>query len=107
MKDADKEIIKEIVAKQIEQQMKEFVTKITNETINENGNSSIKNSGNGFVYVDNTGIAYAMILFYKQFIENQNVDSNSYDSILEKLENLITENRKLFKEMIKPKDSGD
>ena len=101
-------LIKEELDHYMQNHFSELVKYFTTELTNENGNSSIKQSGNGFVYVDNTGIAYAMTLFFYHFMSRDNQQNINLDQILERLDEHIGDNRKMFEDTIQSlKDSGD
>ncbi|WP_188206081.1 hypothetical protein [Alkalibacillus aidingensis] len=95
-----REIIKEELDHYMENQMAEMAKRFSTELINENGNSSVKQSGNGFVYVDNTGIAYALTLFFYQFMSEQYQQDIHLDQILTRLDQHVSENRKMFEDVI-------
>ncbi|MBO8155515.1 MAG: hypothetical protein H0Z32_03545 [Bacillaceae bacterium] len=80
--------------------MEDLAKHFTAELTNENGNSSVKQSGNGIVYVDNTGIAYAMALFFYHFMSDQFQKNINLEDILARLDEHIGENRKMFEEAI-------
>lgn len=65
----------------------------------ENGNASVKQSGNGIVYVDNTGIAYAFMLFYQFFMKDQ-LGEADFNELLDRLDGIIKDNRKEFNDVI-------
>ncbi|WP_010098062.1 hypothetical protein [Ornithinibacillus scapharcae] len=99
MEESQEKLIKEIVENHVQKYLEQIENKFTAELINENGNASVKQSGNGIVYIDNTGIAYAMLLFYQHFIrKNDEVD---IDSLFDRLDDLLDENRKSFSDLIK------
>lgn len=91
--------VEKMIEHSIDEHIKELSNTITTQLTNENGNASIKQSGNGIVYVDNTGIAYAFILFYQHFMKT-NHNEDDVEGLLEKLEKLIEGNRSTFKEYI-------
>ncbi|SER75991.1 hypothetical protein SAMN04487944_109152 [Gracilibacillus ureilyticus] len=85
--------VDQMVKESLDKYFKEFWQA---EIINENGNSSVKQSGNGIVYVDNTGIAYAFMLFYQYFMKDQ-LDNSQFNQLLQKLDKVIVDNRNEFK----------
>ncbi|MGM9986178.1 MAG: hypothetical protein ACI35O_03015 [Bacillaceae bacterium] len=100
MQKSEEKIIKDIVAEEIQKHIEKIENKFSAELKNENGNASIKQSGNGIVYIDNTGIAYAMLLFYQYFIGKDD-DKVDVDSLFKRLDSLLEENRNTFKDLIK------
>lgn len=93
------QLIDQYVKKSVKKYVDEMVNNTSMDIRTENGNASIKQSGNGFVYVDNTGIAYAFMLFYKYMMKEQSEDKH-YDELLKDLEKLIVENRKTYTDAI-------
>jgi hypothetical protein len=91
--------VEKMIEHSIDKHIKELSNTITTQLTNENGNASIKQSGNGIVYVDNTGIAYAFILFYQHFMKTTN-NEDDVKALFEKLEKLIEGNRTTFQEYI-------
>ncbi|ENH96273.1 hypothetical protein J416_11662 [Gracilibacillus halophilus YIM-C55.5] len=73
---------------------KHFATELTNE----NGNSSIRKSGNGIVYIDNTGIAYAMTLFFYYTMNEEQQNNIDLHQILSSLQDHVAHNRQSFEE---------
>lgn len=92
-------LIDQYVKKSIKKYLDEMVINSSMDIRTENGNASIKQSGNGFVYVDNTGIAYAFMLFYKYMMKDHSEDKH-YDELLRDLEKLIKDNRKTYTDAI-------
>jgi hypothetical protein len=93
------ELVDSMVEKSLKKHLDEMLGMMSAEIKNENGNASIKQSGNGIVYVDNTGIAYAFILFYQYFMKEKIKDTD-FDQMLDKLNNIVDDNRNSFKEVI-------
>ena len=91
--------LERMIEKSIKKYMDDFLLNLPMEIINENGNSSIKQSGNSIVYVDNTGIAYVLLLFH-QFFMKDHLDEKEYKNLLNKIEKMMEENRKTFKKAI-------
>ncbi|OCA86594.1 hypothetical protein [Bacillus sp. FJAT-27986] len=100
MDEGQEKLIKDMVEEQVKQYFEQIENNFSAVLKNENGNASVKQSGNGIVYIDNTGIAYAMILFYQYFI-GKNDDKIDIDSLFIRLDALLDENRKSFKDLIK------
>nr|WP_106779292.1 hypothetical protein [Lysinibacillus timonensis] len=98
------EELEQLIDQYVHKSIKKYIDEIVNNTSvdirTENGNASIKQSGNGFVYVDNTGIAYAFMLFYKYMMKDQSEDKH-YEELLRDLEKLINDNRKTYTDAIK------
>jgi hypothetical protein len=92
--------VEQMINHSIDERIKEFSNTMNTQLTNENGNASIKQSGNGIVYVDNTGIAYAFILFYQYFMKTTNNEADVTE-LLDKLEKLIAGNRGSFQEYVK------
>lgn len=91
-------------------QQSEDIGEIINDLKNENGNSTVKQSGNGIVYVDNTGIAYALVLFYHQIMSQHYKQTVNIDEILNRLDGLINGNRQVFVDLVnelKPNDDKE
>ncbi|MER1987576.1 MAG: hypothetical protein ABS948_16985 [Solibacillus sp.] len=89
------QLIDHYVKKSIDKYKDELVHNTSMDIRTENGNASIKQSGNSLVYVDNTGIAYAFMLFYKYMVKDQS-DVKHYDELIKDLEKLIIDNRKTY-----------
>jgi len=96
----DEAFIKQIVEKEMEKHSDKIKELIVNQIkkefrlINENGNASIRDSGHSIgniTYVDNTAIAYLILLLLQHTSGDLNVQP-----ILERLEKMIEENRKQF-----------
>jgi hypothetical protein len=102
--ESQEKLIKEMVEKHVRQYFEQLENNFSAELKNENGNASVKQSGNGIVYIDNTGIAYAMILFYQYFM-GKNDEKVDIDSLFNRLDALLDENRKSFKDLIKSLNS--
>ncbi|WP_153462890.1 hypothetical protein [Sediminibacillus terrae] len=100
-----------IIQEEVESYMKNHLADIakhySTEMTNENGNSSVKQSGNGIVYVDNTGIAYALALFFYHFMAEQYKTDIDLEDILSKLNEHTSENRRMFEEVIQSVSSKD
>lgn len=94
------QLVEKIVSHHMKQYAENFTGKLMADITTENGNSMIKQSGNGIVYVDNTGIAYAMILFYYHLMDEENRTGINIDGILSRLDGIISENRKTFTDVI-------
>ncbi|AKG34856.1 hypothetical protein [Paenibacillus durus] len=94
------DLVEHIITRQIKQLQEKFFGKLNADLKNENGNASVKQSGNGIVYVDNTGIAYAMVLFYYHFMDEEHKKAMNIDEILGRLDGIISENRKTFTDVI-------
>lgn len=93
-------LIKEELDDYMQSHFKELLKSFKTELTNENGNSNIKQSGNGIVYVDNTGIAYALTLFFYHFMSKDNQEHINLDQILARLDDHIGDNRKMFEDTI-------
>lgn len=100
MEESQEKLIKELVENHVQKYLEQIENNFTAELINENGNASVKQSGNGIVYIDNTGIAYAMLLFYQHFIRKSD-DEMDVESLFDRLDALLDENRKSFKDLIR------
>lgn len=100
MEESQEMLIKEMVEKHVKKYLEQIENNFSAELKNENGNASVKQSGNSIVYIDNTGIAYAMLLFYQYFIK-KNDDKIDIDSLFIRLDALLDENRKPLKDLIK------
>lgn len=94
------QLVEKIVGERINQFVENFRGKLSAEITTENGNSIVKQSGNGIVYVDNTGIAYAMVLFYYHLMDEKHKSGFNIDSVLNRLDGIISENRKTFIDVI-------
>ncbi|MGP7819782.1 hypothetical protein [Niallia sp. 01092] len=93
--------LQDIVDKMVQESLKKHFEKYLHTDIkNENGNASIKHSGNGIVYVDNTGIAYAFMLFYQYFMKDQ-LGEKDFNDLLDKLDKIINDNRNAFVDVMK------
>lgn len=96
--------LRALIREELDSYMKDHLLEIAKNfssvLTNENGNSSIKQSGNGFVYVDNTGIAYALTLFFYHFMSKENQQNINLDEILARLDAHIGDNRRMFEETI-------
>ncbi|QED49081.1 hypothetical protein [Cytobacillus dafuensis] len=91
--------VEKMIEHSIDKRINDLSNTVSAKLTNENGNASIKQSGNGIVYVDNTGIAYAFILFYQHFMKTTE-NKDDMNGLLEKLEKLIEDNRSTFKDYI-------
>jgi hypothetical protein len=94
------QMIENLVSKYVKQYTEQFLGQTTAELRNENGNATIRQSGNGIVYVDNTGIAYAMVLFYYHFMPKEYRKEIDIENILQRLDGIIGENRKIFTDAV-------
>jgi hypothetical protein len=92
--------LKQLIENAVARYVKQYAENFTAELRNENGNSTVKQSGNGIVYVDNTGIAYAMILFYFHFMPEEYREKMNIDVLFKRLDGIMGENRKIFTETI-------
>ncbi|MBE4909428.1 hypothetical protein IMZ08_15355 [Bacillus luteolus] len=77
-------------------QLKQSTTEISNA----NGTASILKSGNSIVYIDNSGIAYAMLLFFYQMMNEKDQKNLDMNEVLSKIEERMSKNRKSFEELI-------
>ncbi|MCP8615997.1 hypothetical protein [Salirhabdus salicampi] len=103
--------IKAYIDQLIEDRVREYVDQmlgpITNDLRNENGNSTVKQSGNGIVYVDNTGIAYALVLFFQYMIGDKMKTNLDAETLMTRLEKQMEDNRNMFEGLIKSLQNGE
>lgn len=98
--DSQNQQLKAVVDQMVQDSLKKHMEKYVHTDVKaENGNASVKHSGNGIVYVDNTGIAYAFMLFYQYFMKDQ-LGEKDFNDLLDRLNEIIDDNRKAFKEVI-------
>jgi hypothetical protein len=102
------QLVEKIVSQHMKKTLEDFTGKqLTADITTENGNSIVKQSGNGIVYVDNTGIAYAMALFHYHLMDEKHKSEINIDTILSRLDGVISDNRKTFSEVIKSLKNND
>jgi hypothetical protein len=88
----------------VEEKMDKYFARLSKSQItevsNENGTASILKSGNSIVYIDNSGIAYAMLLFFYHTMSDKEKEAIKVEGILRNIEEKMANNRMKFEELI-------
>ena len=92
--------IEKIIDEKISNYLNRLTKESTTEINNENGTASILKSGNSIVYIDNSGIAYAMLLFFYQMMSEKEQKGINIDDLLGKIEERMSKNRRGFEELL-------
>ncbi|MFS1514391.1 hypothetical protein VQL36_18475 [Chengkuizengella sp. SCS-71B] len=100
----DEKKIEELIDKSITKYISEFSKQIdsllTIDLRNENGNSKINKSGNSFVYVDNSAIAYAIVLLLQQSLINKTEKDNNIETMIGYFDKITDYNRETLEHFI-------
>ncbi|MDX8366883.1 hypothetical protein [Cytobacillus sp. IB215665] len=94
------QLIDKTVAKYMSEFSKQIESLLTADLRNENGNSKIIKSGNSFVYVDNSAVAYAIVLLFQHFSSNGTTNHKDIQGLVDRLEGMITHNREELENLV-------
>ncbi|MEN2766683.1 hypothetical protein [Ornithinibacillus xuwenensis] len=87
--------IEQLVENSVHKYLDDVLGNLAMDIKNENARSSIKQSGNGIVYIDNSGIAFAFLLFFRYFMKDQ-INEEDFQDLQSKIETLMEGNRNSF-----------